>query len=191
MARQLHRCLVAAAAAPLALLCATEAPAHPRHSPCWDCDDIPFQDYIPFQWDWDGGAPESAPPSSEVPYPQGFVLTVPVTPGSASAQPRDTLNRYVEVGAALGRCWSGLLEPADAHWQDLTLRVSFKRDGTVNGIPRIVHVSDPADPQADARGRASLLSALGHCTPLPLSPSLGRAIAGQIFAIRFVQQRNS
>ncbi len=169
-----------------AILCAAALPALAQYGPCWDCDE-PDATAIPFQWE-DGA---QAPPEI-APYPQGFALTVPVTPGATPpGNPGRSLDRYAEVATALGRCWSPLLDAADARWRDVTLRVSFRRDGSVNGVPRIVHVSAPADPEAMERGRRSLLAALGRCTPLAFSPSLGRAIAGQIFAIRFVQQRTS
>ena len=149
--------------------------------PCLDCD---------FPFAWDDGAAE---PPVVGPFPQGFALTVPVSPGSpreAAAGAR-MLDRYADVAVALGRCWSSSLAANEAQWIDLTLRVSFRRDGAVNGRPAVVHVTSPSDPEARERGRQSLLTALGRCTPLPFSASLGRAIAGQIFAIRFVQQRNS
>ena len=169
-----------------ALPCAPAPPALAQSGPCWDCDGLD-DGGLPFGWD--EGAQD---PPEIAPYPQGFVLTVPVTPGALAPGPADyAIDRYAQVAPALGRCWSPLLDAADAKWRDVTLRVSFRRDGTVNGVPRIVHVSSPADPDAMERGRRSLLAALDHCTPLPFTPALGRAVAGQIFAIRFVQQRNS
>lgn len=151
-----------------------------RERPCRDCD-IPFQ--------WEDGASE---PPVLGPFPQGFAVTVPVSSGQLSmATGPALLDRYPDVAAEIGRCWSTGLDEADAHWHDLTLRVSFRRDGAVNGLPRIVHVTAPADPTARERGRMSLMAGLRRCTPLPFSASLGRAIAGQIFAIRFVQQRKS
>lgn len=181
------RCLSGAAIRlTVVLACGAAVPVLAQAGPCPDCD-WPDATAIPFQWD-DGaeGSPEIAP------YPQGFALTVPVTPGATPPAGAGTaLDRYADVAPALGRCWSPLLDAADARWRDVTLRVSFRRDGSVNGVPRIVHVSGPADPEATARGRRSLLAALDRCTPLAFTPALGRAIAGQIFAIRFVQQRTS
>lgn len=138
---------------------------------------------LPFQWDLG-----RAPSVGNVPYPEGFALTVPVGPDEQPAKTAP-LDRYVDVAHALGRCWSSAL--AGGRWTDATLRVSFKRDGAVNGVPRVVHVSDAADRQTESGVRTSLLQALTHCAPLPFSPSLGKAVAGQIFAIRFVQTRNS
>lgn len=139
---------------------------------------------IPFQWDFG-----RAPSFGDIPYPEGFALTVPVGPDEQLAARSGSLDRYVDVANALGRCWSSAL--AGGHWTDATLRVSFKRDGAVNGVPRVVHVSNAADAQTESGVRNSLLQALTHCAPLPFSPSLGKAVAGQIFAIRFVQTRNS
>lgn len=186
MRRAAARLIGAAVVAAFAILCGSALPALAQSGFCPDCDEPDATD-IPFQW-YDGA---QAPPEI-APYPQGFALTVAVTPGlTTPGTVPGSLDRYAEVALALGRCWSPLLESADAQWHDVTLRVSFRRDGSLNGVPRIVHVSAPADPKAMERGRHSLLAALDRCTPLAFTPSLGRAIAGQIFAIRFVQQRNS
>ena len=134
-------------------------------------------------WGWDD---EPAPPV-EPSYPQGFVLTIQMPPGPAR-RPGSVLNRYPEIGAALSACWDPSAAVGGARWGAITLRVSFKRDGSVNGIPKIVYVAGEADKSVDADLRRSLLEALAHCTPLALSPSLGQAIAGQIFAIRFTQR---
>ena len=143
----------------------------------WNC---PYCDDVP--WGWDDN---ELPPADNPPLPQGFALTVPIpVRGPAAA----TLDRYGQVGEALGRCWDPAAAVGPRRWGATTLRVSFKRDGTVNGVPRVVYVADSADPEARSGVRSSLLAALDQCTPLHVSPSLGQAIAGQIFAIRFIQQ---
>ncbi|MBE7219438.1 MAG: hypothetical protein INR64_13265 [Caulobacteraceae bacterium] len=132
------------------------------------------------------------PQAVPYPYPQGFVLDVPTAtadgPGSALARPVAKLNTYRSVADALGRCWRPPATFAGQRWTTITLRVSFKRDGSVNGSPRIPY----ADPglTADARSglNQSLTAALQRCTPLDLTPGLGSAIAGQIFALRFIEQ---
>lgn len=144
-----------------------------------DCD-------IPWAWDDD-----RLPPPVDPPYPQGFVLTVQVPPdGSASGGGERPLSRYPQIAETLGRCWDPSAVVGDRHWGAITLRVSFKRDGSVNGVPRITYVDRLADKSVDADLRRSLLSALAHCAPLPFSGSLGGAVAGQIFTIRFVQKGN-
>ena len=95
-----------------------------------------------------------------------------------------TLGRYVEVGQALGACFPAT---PGLTWGAITLRVSFRRDGSVFGEPRIPF-SDAPTPEQKAALARSLLAALKGCTPLHVSPSLGGAIAGEIFAIRFIHQ---
>ena len=125
----------------------------------------------------------SEEPPEQPPLPHGFALTVPVGGGRTAAVPA-SLRRYVEVGQALGACWN---RPADVGWSSITLRVSFRRDGSVNGVPRVPFV-DAAAPEQKSELARSLLAALKLCTPLPFSASLGSAIAGEIFAIRFINQ---
>ena len=95
-----------------------------------------------------------------------------------------TLGRFVEVGPALGRCVAPL--PGLA-WGAATLRVSFRRDGSVLGEPRVPY-SDAASADQKTALAHSLLDGLKRCTPLPLSPSLGAAVAGEIFAVRFIHE---
>ena len=144
-----------------------------------DCD-------IPWAWDDD-----RLPPPENPPYPQGFVLTVQVPPdGRATGNGERPLSRYPQIAEALGRCWDPSAVVGDRHWGAITVRVSFKRNGSVNGVPRITYVDRLADKSVDADLRRSLLAALARCAPLPFSGSLGGAVAGQIFTIRFVQKGN-
>ena len=122
-------------------------------------------------------------PLSRPPLPRGFVLTVKVGVGQSFDAPA-TLDRFIEVGQALGRCFA---PPAGLSWGSITLRVAFKRDGAVFGLPRIPY-SDAATADQKTELAHSLLAGLKRCTPLPLSPSLGAAVAGEIFAIRFINE---
>ena len=124
------------------------------------------------------GTPENLPALAH-----GFHLDVKVGAGQVFAAP-PTLNRFVEVGQALGRCFA---LPGDVTWGSITLRVAFKRDGSVFGDPRVPY-SDAATPDQKTELLRSLLAGLKSCTPLPLSPSLGAAVAGEIFAIRFIHE---
>lgn len=169
---------MAVGALAFAALHATTHSALAFHRHCVDCD-------IPFEWE------EQVPQSENPPLPEGFALTVPVRPEpSADRRGADLLERYSDIGAALRRCWDPARAIGDRRWGEITLRVSFKSNGEVNGVPRIAHVAERIEPSTLSDLRASLLSALSRCTPLHFSASLGKAIAGQIFAVRFVQQGN-
>jgi hypothetical protein len=95
-----------------------------------------------------------------------------------------TINTLREIGPALGRCWS---PPADLGQGEITVLLSLKRDGSINGRPRITFVRGPDEPTRVDIAR-SLSSALSACGPLPVSPGLGAAIAGRVFTIRFVNK---
>lgn len=121
--------------------------------------------------------------------PHGFIQTIAVGRTVPAPTLPVQLGRYGEIGPALARCWN----PAQTYggpWSAITLRVSFRRDGTVNGEPRIPYVAAPAQ-REQAALREALLKALERCTPLPFTPALGAAIAGEIFAIRFTHEDKS
>jgi hypothetical protein len=102
----------------------------------------------------------------------------------AQAQPVQAqpplVTRVHGIATGLAACW----RPSQDDDQ-VTVRVSFTRDGAVIGEPRIVyaHSSGATDDSALAR---SMLTAVRDCTPLHFSPRLGSAIAGQVLDIRFV-----
>ena len=124
------------------------------------------------------GTPDNLPA-----FAHGFHLSVKVGAGQSFAVP-PTLGRFAEVGPALGRCFT---PPTDFAWNSVTLRVSFRRDGSVFGEPRVPYSDAATADQKSALAR-SLLDGLKRCAPLPLSPSLGAAVAGEIFAIRFIHE---
>ena len=135
--------------------------------------------------------PDSSPSPGPAPYPQGFSLDVPVKPGDNDAtgqRPLEAFNRYRQVADALAQCWNPPAEFDDRPWRQVTLRVSFRRDGSINGVPRIPYVDGGLTEAARSGLRQSLMDALQRCSPLPLSQSLGGAIAGQVFALRFIEQ---
>lgn len=135
--------------------------------------------------------PDASPRPGPAPYPQGFVLDVPIKPEESDRnrdRPSTQLTSYRQVADTLAACWRPPAEFGDRPWRQVTLRVSFKRDGTINGMPRIPYTDEGLTPEARSDLRTSLMAALNACLPLPLSPSLGSAVAGQIFALRFIEQ---
>jgi hypothetical protein len=91
------------------------------------------------------------------------------------------LARVHEIATALGSCWR---PPHDD--DQVTVRVSFTRDGAVIGEPRIVYARSSSDSSEDAALATSMTAAIRACTPLRFSARLGAAIAGRVLAIRFV-----
>ena len=101
---------------------------------------------------------------------------------AAESHVRPPVNTLREVGPALSACWR---PPQAAQSYEVTVRLSFKRTGEVLGRPMITFSHFNGDPADQKRILASILTGLAQCTPLNLDPSLGEAIAGRIFTIRF------
>ena len=119
----------------------------------------------------------------EVPptLPEG--ITGVVRPGS-NARP-DRIDRIRDVFLTVRACW----QPPRAggfSGQELTLRLSFKRSGELLGQPRITYYKAGTVPDQREPFTRSVREAFVRCTPLPVTESLGRAIAGRIFTFRFI-----
>jgi hypothetical protein len=96
------------------------------------------------------------------------------------AQP-PVVTRVHAIATGIAACW----RPPHADDQ-VTVRVSFTRDGAVIGEPRIVYAYSSGGAADDSRLAQSMLTAVRDCTPLHFSSRLGSAIAGQVLDIRFV-----
>jgi len=102
-------------------------------------------------------------------------------PAPAKAQKIDTIR---EVALALLGCWKP--PPAwRANPMDITVVVSFNRDGSILGKPRISHESEHSSDQDRLLYRIAVMETLQRCTPLPFSERLGGAVAGRPFAVPF------
>ncbi|MBR1160730.1 MULTISPECIES: TonB C-terminal domain-containing protein [Bradyrhizobium] len=103
--------------------------------------------------------------------------------GSAAAEP-EQLNTIKDVVLAIHRCWRP--PPADkAGPIDITVIVSFNREGAILGHPRISYESQEATDNDRIAYRVAVMETLQRCTPLPFTESLGGAVAGRPFAIPF------
>ena len=110
------------------------------------------------------------------------MLAVVVLPASGRAQqaaaPQGPLNTMADIGRALRGCWQWPPASEARSGMELTLRVSFKRNGEIFGA-RITYQSQAVSDEERALYHGALLQALMRCSPLPLSESLGQAIAGR------------
>ena len=67
----------------------------------------------------------------------------------------------------------------------MTLRVGFKRDGSLLGQPRASAVKVNGDNKAQKAYVDAATKAVKDCTPLSFSPDMAKGMAGQIFAFSF------
>ena len=102
-----------------------------------------------------------------------------LAPVPALASPANTL---IEMWSQFRYCLRSARLDAGI---DLTLRFSFKRDGTLNGKPRVSYFNMPDDAEAERRNAEAIARAFDHCLPVSISEALGDSIAGRPMWIRF------
>ena len=107
-------------------------------------------------------------------------------PSLASAQTEagqvDTIR---DVIAKLGTCWKPPPPSRADPDVEITVIVSFRRDGTILGHPKITYESERATDNDRLMYRIAVMEALQRCTPMPFTESMGGAVAGHPFAIKF------
>jgi hypothetical protein len=107
----------------------------------------------------------------------------------AGVAPKGPLNTLRDIGDAIGGCWKWPPLNEVVHGgMELTVILSFKRNGEIFGA-RLSYQRRDVPAEERTLYYASLLDALKLCSPLPLSASLGEAIAGRPFAFRFKDTR--
>jgi len=110
---------------------------------------------------------------------------------SASAAQAQTgqVDNIKQAFAHLRTCWKP--PPASRANPDveITVIVSFTRDGSILGRPKITYESANATDNDRLEYRIAVMETLQRCTPMPFTESMGGAVAGRPFAIRFVPRR--
>ena len=93
-----------------------------------------------------------------------------------------------DIRQALRGCWQWPPVSEARSGMELTVRLSFKRNGEIFGA-RITYQSAGVSDEERALYHGALLAALSRCSPLPLSESLGEAIAGRPFVFHIHDTR--
>jgi hypothetical protein len=107
---------------------------------------------------------------------------------TAQAEPGQVDN-IKEAFARFGRCWKP--PPASQANPDveITAIVTFRRDGSIFGRPKITYESENATDNDRLLYRIAVMEALQRCTPMPFTEGMGGAVAGRPFAIRFQNRK--
>jgi len=115
-------------------------------------------------------------------FAASLLLSSWVTPALAEPARVDTIK---DVVARLRTCWkpppASLANPGI----DITVIVSFKRDGNILGHPKITYESEQATDNDRLNYRIAVMEALQRCTPMPFTEGMAGAVAGRPFAIQF------
>lgn len=99
------------------------------------------------------------------------------------------INTLQELFARLGACWKSPVLPPDNPGMQITVLVTFKRNGEILGQPRITYESEYASDEDRLLYRTALAEALQRCTPMPFTDGLGNAVAGRPVRFRFDARR--
>ena len=100
----------------------------------------------------------------------------------AGAEPVNTIR---EAYARFGSCWKPPPASRANPEIDITVVVSFMRDGNINGQPKIAYESEQATDNDRLAYRIAVMEALQRCTPMPFTEGMAGAVAGRPFAVLF------
>jgi len=107
------------------------------------------------------------------------LLAAPLTPAMSQAP---QLNTIKDVFIRLYSCWEPPLRANPK--STVSVIVSFRRDGSILGQPKITYESEEANDNDRLLYRIAIMKALERCTPLSFTDTLGGAVAGHPFALR-------
>jgi hypothetical protein len=133
---------------------------------------------------WDGRLPDPLPSPLPLPETLRGTVVVPVSEAPAAG----ALSRLREIYPAIAACWRVPDGLARLERGEVTVRFSLRRDGSVQGTPRVTFANLAVDGAARQRLTEAAIDAVRRCTPLHLTDGLGGAVAGRPFAVRFVYQ---
>jgi hypothetical protein len=72
---------------------------------------------------------------------------------------------------------------------EITVIVTFTRDGNIFGRPKITYESENATDNDRLEYRIAVMETLQRCTPMPFTEGMGGAVAGRPFAVRFQNRK--
>jgi hypothetical protein len=120
----------------------------------------------------------------------GGALTLAALATSVLAQqPQASLNTLNDLGAALRACWVPPPLDQSRPGMQITVMMSFKRNGDLFGQPRITFETAGASDDERLAYRVAVAQMLKRCSPLPFTDALGNAVAGRPFTMRLVDDR--
>ena len=120
----------------------------------------------------------------------GEVLAIAALSASAVAQTAQApINTPTELEAALQACWVPPPLEQSRPGMQVTVLMSFKRNGELFEQPRIVFQSPEATDAQRSSYRDAVAQTLKRCASLPFTEALGNIVAGQPFNMTFIDDR--
>jgi hypothetical protein len=146
--------------------------------------------------------PQPCQPEINYPYGQGLRLTIasratgepdkpppPARKSAAREKDAGRLNTISDLFAALRGCWVPPAKDVAHTGTQLSVRLSFKRNGEIIGEPRVTFVTPGTSAEVRQVYLDAVTNSLKGCTPLPFTNGLGGALAGRPIFIRFIDDR--
>ena len=117
-----------------------------------------------------------------------FAAAVLLSSTCARAEP-EQVNTIREMFAKLRTCWRPPPASRANPGIDITVIVSFNRNGDIIGRPKITYESEQATDNDRLMYRVAVMEALQRCTPMPFTEAMGGAVAGRPFAVQFQNRK--
>ena len=116
----------------------------------------------------------------------GFAATLLLMSWIASAQAEPArVDTIKDLVARLGACWKPPPASRATPGIDITVVVSFNRNGNILGRPKITYELEQATDNDRLNYRIAVMEALQRCTPMPFTEGMAGAVAGRPFAVQF------
>ena len=109
--------------------------------------------------------------------------------GAAAQAPQRQINTLNELGAALRACWIPPSLDRSRAGMQVTVQMSFRRNGELFGKPKVTFESSGASDDERLAYRIAVAAMLKRCASLPFTDALGNAVAGRPFTMRLVDDR--
>jgi hypothetical protein len=120
----------------------------------------------------------------------GGALTIAALSASAVAQnPQASINTLIDLEAALLACWVPPPMQQSRPGMQITVLMSFKRNGELFEQPRIVFQSREASETQRSSYRIAVGQTLKRCASLRFTEALGNTLAGQPLTMTLVDDR--
>ena len=103
----------------------------------------------------------------------------------AQAQQPDKVDNIKQAFARFRSCWKPPTASKANPDIDITVIVSFNREGNIQGQLKISYQSERATENDRLLYRIAVMEALQRCTPMPFTEGMAGAVAGRPFAIKF------
>jgi hypothetical protein len=106
-------------------------------------------------------------------------------------QAEERLDTLKDVFARLRTCWKPPPASRANPGIDITVIVSFNREGNILGHPRVTYESEGATDNDRLMYRIAVMETLQRCVPLPFTEGMAGAVAGRPLAVQFHNRKPS